>query len=229
MKLTLVAHYGEKAAQWAELIVRYQTALATELRGAFRPYEVSQVHATIIGLEGLPRDAISGDGPTETPWRLEGVAELLNATSALPFQVRIGGYRPDTEYPFESFGRHPFLRSFTVHASGLVVAIGWPEAHGTFSNVLDELRREFNPYGFVHKYHKTAQDIDNDFFFVLGKIDPPAVVDIDIETAAARIRACMADAEPVYVQVAKSDLAVIAYVDEELPAATSQRIRLPII
>ena len=49
--------------------------------------------------------------------------------------------------------------------------MGWPNEDGSYPNSLDLLRRTFREYGISHKWHRTDDEIDNDFFFVLGTID----------------------------------------------------------
>jgi hypothetical protein len=102
---------------------------------------------------------------------IAGLLGLLTETGDLPFRVQIGGFHPGERYPFEGFGRHPYVRSFEVQSSNAVVTIGWPVDDGRFPDTLDKLRREFARYNVLHKYHRTAGDIDHDFFLVLGKLD----------------------------------------------------------
>jgi hypothetical protein len=231
MNLTLAAHYGVKPRQFANFIRWCQASVATLIPRAFRPYEVGQVHATIVGLEAhrkngeLLSDNYRKLGESRRV-NLADLLELLSRTRRLPFRVRIGGFRLGDTYSFTSFGRHPYLRSFSIQPSNIVVAMGWPEARGQFPETLDGLRREFNRCNIVHKYHKTEQDIDNDFFFVLGKLESSAETNGSRGTVSETIRAQIACIEPVYVDVAWEDLSLVAYLDDELPMATSVRIPL---
>jgi len=231
MNLTLAAHYGQKPRAFAELIRWCQASVSTLLPGTFRPYEVDQVHATIVGLEAkrqngeLLNENYRKRGESRR-MSLAGLLDLLSRTRRLPFRIRIGGFRPGDAYAFSSFGLHPYVRSFAIQPSNIVVAMGWPEASGRFPDTLDGLRREFNRCNIVHKYHKTEQDIDNDFFFVLGKLESGAETDADRVWISETIRAQLAGIEPVYVDVAWTDLSLVAYLDDELPMATSVRIPL---
>lgn len=184
MNLTLAAYYGEKPEHFAEFICWCQTSVAKQIPRAFRPYELSQVHATIVGLEGIRNDGeiINANyNKLGQPRRmdLKGLLDFLNNTPLLPFRVRIGGFRISDKYSFKSRGQHPYLRSFAVQSSNIVVAMGWPEKEGEFPNTLDNLRRNFNEYNIIHKYHKIDEGFDNDLFFVLGKVDPVATTNVE--------------------------------------------------
>ena len=51
MQVTVVALYGEKSSDFAALITRCQELGRGVLGVGFRPYDLSQIHATIFGLE----------------------------------------------------------------------------------------------------------------------------------------------------------------------------------
>jgi hypothetical protein len=229
MNLTLAAYYGEKPEHLAELIRWCQTSVAKEVPRAFRPYELGQVHATIVGLEGMRKDAeVFNTNYDKLGQRrsmnLKAALDFLNSTSLFPFRVRIGGFRIGDEYTFTSRGQHPYLRSFTVQSSNIVVAMGWPEKDGGFPNTLGDLRRDFNKYNIIHKYHKIDDAFDNDLFFVLGKVDPVAITDTERQVVSEIIRVQMAAIEPIYLDVTREVLSLVAYVNEELPPASSVQI-----
>ena len=67
MQLTLVSHYGPKPPTLARLIIELQQLLAQQLGTSFVPYALEQVHATVVGLEGL---RVGGKVRGENFWRL---------------------------------------------------------------------------------------------------------------------------------------------------------------
>jgi hypothetical protein len=231
MNLTLVAFYKEKPGAFLEFIRWCQNAVASQLPGTFRPYEPGQIHATIVGLEGLHRDgevlnanyARLGESRCMD---LMGLIDYLGNTPLLPLRVRFGGFRLEDEYPFTSQGQHPYHRSFTLQESNMAVAVGWPEYDGGFSENLDHLRRAFNQYNVLHKYHRTANDVDNDLFLVLGKVEPGTVKNVSPEAVSEVVRSRIAAIEPVYLDITPEDLSLVAYLDDELPVETSVNIAL---
>jgi hypothetical protein len=182
-----------------------------------------------VGLEGMRRDekvlnANYYELGESRIMNLKGLLTFLNNNPILPFRVRIGGFRISDEYSFKSRGQYPYLRSFAVQSSNIVVAMGWPEKDGEFPNKLDELRRDFNKYNIIHKYHKIGEGFDNDLFFVLGKIDLVAITNVERQAVSEIIRVQMAGIEPIYLDVMREVLSLVAYMDDELPLSSSVQI-----
>jgi hypothetical protein len=231
MNLTLAASYGRKPGNFGEFIRWCQAQVAVRIPEGFRPYELTQVHATIVGLDGVRTrgDVVNHSFSRyckdprikDRRMNLEGLVDYIAATSLFPFEVRIGGFRRGGEYPFKSHGEHPYFRSFAIQKSNLVVAMSWPESEKGFPDTLDHLRRDFNVFNIRHKYHKTDKDVDNDLFFVLGKVDPGAVTNLTREAVSEAIRAQIAGIAPIYITVGCENLSFVAYVSDELPLATS--------
>jgi len=221
---TLVSHYGRKPTALESYLKQCQQHLAAGLSTAFKPYAIEQIHATIIGLEGCRRvDQIENINFRQLRQEARCVdpAELLSflRSSSLPsFDVRIGGYAAAEKFRFLSQGKHPHVRSFSI-LGVIAVAMGWP-ADG--SNVLDDLRRSFGQINVLHKWHKTESDIDNDFFFVLGRIDPELTGTEAIASAEQVLRRFMAEIEPVTIPVDLTTLRVVSYSDTQLPLGTSR-------
>ena len=226
MNLTLVAYYGVKPEPVRELIVILIDEIKDCLGAAFEEYSIEQVHGTIIGLEGVR----TGEDIVNTNYlELRGERRVLDLTAALdivsdhsllPFDVTIGGYKVGGAYSFTSRGKAPYLRSFSIQGKS-VVAMGWPSARGTYSQSMDILRRRFNTANILHRYHASADDRDNDFFFVLGIIRTEETSESQLLETQERIRAFMASLEPIPIKIAESNLTVVAYVDTGLPADTS--------
>lgn len=231
MNMTLTAFYGEKTKHFTEFIRWYQTTITKKIPRAFQSYELGQIHATIVGLEGIRKDGEVFNTNYDKlgqprSMNFKGALDFLNTTYLIPFRVRIGGFRIIDDYPFKGRGQHPYLRSFAVQSSNIVAAMGWPEKDGEFPNTLDDLRRNFNKYNIIHKYHKIEEGFDNDLFFVLDKVDPIATTNVKRQAISEIIRVQMAGIEPIYLDVTREVLSIVAYVNDELPLASS--IRIPI-
>lgn len=231
VKLTLVAFYGHKPKSLADFIRWCQSLLAAHIPTGFNPYSVNQVHATIVALEGVRRGKQILNANflrlgQARPMDLVGALESVRRAAQLPCRIRIGGFDPGERYPFQSFGQHPYRRSFELQSSNAAVVIGWPEIQGRFPNVLDNLRRELNRYNVLHKYHATEQAIDNDLFFVLGRLENQPTGYVDREEINSTIRSRIAEREPLFINLSTNHLSVVCYVDAELPPARSVRMSL---
>jgi len=107
---------------------------------------------------------------------LTGLLHFLRLGGRFPFHIQLGGFQ-DREYPFTSRGQNPYHRSFSIQKDNKVVLMGWP-LHGplpnlalprvtmsdwiqesrSYPNVLDELRRAFQSFNVLHRYHGTLTD-----------------------------------------------------------------------
>jgi hypothetical protein len=128
MQATLVAYYGKKPAELSNLIREVQGTLIGVLSDAyFYPYDIQQVHSTIIGMEGMPKDktiinknfqALRGE---LRPMDVDNAVKFIRTTSMMPMRIRVCGFKKSTDYGFKSFGVHPYHRSFSIqtrHLSG---------------------------------------------------------------------------------------------------------------
>jgi hypothetical protein len=231
MGLTLVACYGDKSPELNSLVQRMQEKLSSLLSSSFYAYDVEQVHATIIGLEGFRR---GGEILNQKYWELRGkerpmdlsqVLKLLHKTPKIPLKIRIGGFRPDRDYPFRSRGQHPYFRSFTIQ-DRIAVAMGWPAEDNCYPLTLEDLRRDFNSCNVLHKFHISKDVVDNDFYFVLGRIDRESLNEDELQKIQAVARQGLAQMEPVVVIVDRKALSLVCYLDDQLPKSTSQEISL---
>jgi hypothetical protein len=230
MQVTLVSHYGEKPPACTRRIREIQQSLTEALGTRFRPYGVEQVHATIVGLEG----ARVGDRiRNENFRRLRGedrfvdfteLIEFLRSPAAPDFSVQIGGFKPELDYGFSSQGRHPFVRSFSIQGE-TAVAMGWPRAAGQFACGLDQFRREVQRLGILHKWHRSPDDVDNDFFFVLGRISGSAPEE-QRASVEQQVRELLARHQPLLLPVSRDTLCFVAYEDRELPLDSSRCMAL---
>ncbi len=229
MQLTLVSHYGPKPAPFAERILLFQSMLTAQLGDDFAPYALEQVHATIIGLEGTRRGPrIHNENfrrfrDQEQCIDFEGLLRFLRARSAPDWAVRLGGFDPVRDHGFTSGGEHPFTRSFALRGE-IAVAMGWPYHSGAFVPALHELRRACQTLGALHKWHQRETDVDNDFFFVLGRVSPQTAP-AQRDGAQQLIRAHLA-AAPLLLPVSHDTFSFVAYLEAQLPPATSRVFRL---
>ena len=179
--VTLVAAYGEgKPDQLVQLLSNLAELCSSEMRlaGWIQLYDRAQIHATVVGLEGTRcGDAVVqenlkarlGDAGPAPPVNFEAMLEFF-ASSVSEVPAVVGGFRESDVNPFDP-GRAPFERSFDIRSDGLIVAMGWPHTNAAFTPYLIGLRKYFESFNIVHKYHVRPQDQDNDLFFVVGEID----------------------------------------------------------
>jgi hypothetical protein len=211
--VSAVAFYGPKAGRLRELVAGVQDLIASHVGRDFRPYTHEQVHATLIALNGV-RDG--GTLVNEYMLELAGrrremdlprVMDILARRFATPLPVRIGGFRPDQAPPFTSRGQHPAQRSFSVQDRAFVM-VGWPAASiAGDGQPLDELRREMNAAGLLHRYHARPGDVDNDLHMVVGHHAGAPAAALSRATAAVRD---MLAAEPADLAIGMADVKVVA-------------------
>jgi hypothetical protein len=224
MQVTLVSFHGDKPSQFATLIRNCQNKLLEWLKSAFLPYHLDQVHGTIVGLEGWRfAEKIQNknflDLRNET--RLVDPAALLEFVRSDKFPsipLFIGGYRSGVDYGFESREKDPYERSFSFQKD-IAVAMGWPTER---SKPLNTLRRQFTTVNVLHKEHPTTHAVDDDYYFVLGRVDRRFANDTLLEDAAESIRGLLAS-EVTPITLSRNALSIVAYFDTQLPLGTSCR------
>jgi hypothetical protein len=211
--VSAVAFYGPKPGRLRELVAGVQDLIAGHVGDDFLPYTPEQVHATLIALNGV-RDG----GTVVNEYMLEHlgrrremdlprVMDILARRFATPLPVRFGGFRPDQPPPFTSRGQHPAQRSFSVQDRAFVL-VGWPTASiAGGGQPIDELRREMNAAGLLHRYHARAGDVDNDLHMVVGHhAGAPAAA---LEQATAAVRGMLAGT-PANLAIGLSDVKIVA-------------------
>src|SRR5262245_43314583 len=131
-QLTLVAFYGQKPNALADLIRECQQTIAARFGRSFQPYDMLQVHATILGLEPCPQSVnnrnLSLYRGELKEMDLAGFRAFLSGDGHLPFTVQLGGFQPADDY-FESRGMTPYQRSFSIQGA-FAVMMGWPFSGG---------------------------------------------------------------------------------------------------
>jgi hypothetical protein len=227
LRLSLVAHYGPKPPAFAGLATKLQDEIGAGLGASFAPYDLEQVHATVVGLELerrggalLDKNFLELRGEAR-PVDLNRVLELLRRTPLLPLVVQVGGFQSGAAYPFTSQGEHPHRRSLLFQGDR-AVAMGWPVGAGSFPPALDALRRAFQEVGVLHKWHRRPEDVDNDFYFVLGTVLAPAVSSACSEAVAKSVRQLLASLGPLHLTVSLADLSFVGYEDVRLPLSSTR-------
>ncbi len=225
MQLTLVSHYEAKPPAVAELVLELQQSIAALLGDGFRPYALEQVHGTIIGLEGTrvgTRIRNENFLRYRDEERFIDFAGLLNFLREhfKGFTVRVGGFSAKNDYGFKSQDQHPFARSFSMQGE-IAVAMGWPFESSIVTPALDELRRDLRRFGALHKWHRVADDVDNDFFFVLGRTVTP-VNPARRQLVETHLRQQVCAMPPRLFSVTRETLAFVGYTDSQLPLGTSR-------
>ena len=211
--ISVVAFYGPKTGRLRELLTGVQALIAEHVGGDFRPYTLEQMHATLIALNG-----VRADGTIVNEYLLEHAGErremdlprvmgILARRFAAPLQVRVGGFRPGQAVPFTSRGQHLAERTFSVQGEAFVL-VGWPADSLAGAGLpLDELRREMNAAGVLHRYHARPADVDNDLHLVVGHHAGAPAGALARATAAVRDKLA---ADPVNLAIGLSDIKIVA-------------------
>ena len=218
-----------------DLIERLQGQLGNDnlLKDKFIPYQMAQVHGTIIGCEGLrySKGIVS-------QWLFErrgeekyiNFADLTNYLQQqidLPLTIRFGGYDRDKNYNFLSRDRLLYERSFQLQPADdltIPVLIGWSWQNEKVILAIDKLRRSFQRFNLLHKYHATTEAIDNDFYLRLGTINARLSAE-EIDLIASKIRVLLS-ASAISIPLSIKDLAFARYQDLQLTPATTKVVPL---
>jgi len=211
--ISAVAFYGPKTGRLRELLTGVQAQIAEHVGNDFRPYTLDQVHATLIALNGvraggtIVNEYLLEHAGERREMDLPRVMDILARRFATPLRVRIGGFRPGQAVPFTSRGQHVAERSFSVQGQAFVL-VGWPaESLAGAGRPLDDLRREMNAAGVLHRYHARPGDVDNDLHLVVGhQAGAPAAA---LARATAAVRNKLA-ADPADLAIALSDVTIVA-------------------
>ena len=211
--ISAVAFYGPKTGRLGEVLAVVQALIAEHVGDDFRPYSPEQVHATLIALNGVPEhgtvvnEYFLAQAGVRREMDLPRVMDILARRFATPLRVRVGGLRPDQATPFTSRGQHLAERTFSVQDRAFVL-VGWPaESLAGAGRPLDELRREMNTAGVLHRYHVRATDVDNDLHLVLGHHAGTPAAALARATAAVRDKLA---GDPADLAIGLADVKVVA-------------------
>lgn len=243
--VTLVSFYGSKPPELEALVLELQQQISeTEALGrAFEVYASEQVHATLLGCEGLrTRGGVLSKWFYERRGEeryvdLHGFIHYVRASGRLPLTVRLGGFRPDVEYGFDSRNQHPFERSFQFQKEKdpggrgqdlyIPVLMGWPCRGRLFPPDLDRLRLGAQSFNLLHKFHARPEAVDNDLYLRLGVLR-----NLTPEGAGAlrelegRIRNSLRERTPVHVSVETGNVAFARYEETTLAPGSTRRVAL---
>ena len=231
--VSLVAFYGDKPPGLIALIQKLQTYLANYelIQDRFIPYQLKQVHGTIIGCEGLKTESGIIDKwfyerRQETKYiDIPRLTNYLQYQIDLPLTIRFGGYNRNSNYNFLSSEQHLYFRSFQLQPAQtqtIPVLIGWSWDNGV-TLAIDDLRHKLQQFNLLHKYHQTPEAIDNDFYLRLGTIDRQ-LNSQEIDAIATDIRNLLATQPPWYIPITLNNLAFARYQDLFLTPATTKLI-----
>jgi hypothetical protein len=211
--ISAVAFYGPKTGRLRELLAGVQAMLAEHIGEDFRPYTLDQVHATLIALNGvreggtIVNEYLLEHAGERREMDLPRVMDVLARRFAAPLRVRIGGFRPGQAVPFTSRGQHLAERTFSVQGEAFVL-MGWPaDSLAGAGRPLDELRREMNAAGVLHRYHARPADVDNDLHLVVGHHAGAAAGALARATAAVRDKLA---ADPADLAIGLADVKIVA-------------------
>ena len=231
MNLSLVSFYGDKPVQLIDLIQKLQICLTNQLiKDKFVPYQLEQVHGTIIGCEGYKTEAgvINKwfyERREETRYiNFPGLIDYLQHQASLPLTIRFGGYDRNTDYNFLSRNQHLYDRSFQLQPADnqtIPVLIGWSWSNNSVSLAVDDLRRQLQQFNLLHKYHTTPKDIDNDFYLRLGTINAK-LTSAEIQAISIEIRNLLEAQPALYIPITINDLAFAQYQDLTLATETTK-------
>ena len=220
-QLSLVALFGEKKEQYPELwnlLEGLQCSIEACLgKENFSRYEESQVHGTIVGLEG-DRDGVCVWNRNcyeilrmRCPMKVADLLDFVldDDNPVLPVTIQIGGFQENASYTFTSRGLSPYIRSFSIQGE-IAVAMGWPVKDNSYTSDIDGLRRSFNQFNVLHKYHNSAKAYDNDFFFVLGNVSRGLTAGM-LSACQHQMREILARSQIPPLQITKHQLSIVAY------------------
>jgi hypothetical protein len=170
--VSLVAFYNQtKPSKLKLLISSIQSSITEIIKDEFISYSLEQIHATIIGCEGLKTER-----GILSKWYWENrkeekyinLDELLEYTrDRVPISIQIGGYDSASDYKFLSQNQHPYERSFQI-INNLAVLRGWPCKERQISLEIDRFRRQCQKFNLLHKYHQQPDSVDNDLYMRIG-------------------------------------------------------------
>lgn len=236
--VSLVAFYGKKTTQLIALIENLQRYLENHkiIQRKFTPYQLEQVHGTIIGIEGLKtKSGVINKWFYEVrqETRYIDFPSLINYfqhRASFPMTIRFGGYDSSVDYNFLSRNQHLYFRSFQLHQSAnqtIPVLIAWSWKNNSVSLGIDNLRQTLQQFNLMHKYHPTPDAIynaiDNDFYLRLGTIDA-LLTSEEIQAIATEIRNVLATQPALYIPIELDDLAFAQYQDLSLTPETTKVI-----
>lgn len=231
-QVTLVTLYGQKRKQFKELINSiWKEIESSELRRIFKPYDMSQIHATITGMEKL----IGFDQLYNANiWDQDEEKVEMNFSSFFettagffPMNVQVGGF--DERFrEFISMGDTPHNRSFKFYwDSKKVVLIGWSMDNG--KGIADHKPENFRQALNDRHNIRSKMEKDNDLYMVIGElINLELFTDEELDqlkNAAdhleKKVRHLLAN-QPIKIPITLDEVQLIQYQTTSLELKTSE-------
>ncbi len=229
---TLVSFYKQKSNDLKRSILEcLKNIEESKLSKIVKPYNIEQIHGTIIGVEKLPgfKNPINSniwyDLERKAQMEFSHLKEIVS--DHFPMTIRFGGFDKSFR-SFKSFGKIPYQRTFQIQwETGKIILVGWPHDNNDFSNkALYELRKEIEDKCKIR--HKYAKYNDNDLFIVLGDLT-------DLETFSSKelkkLKKESADLEEVVrqyfsnnsfdVEIKLKDICIAKYTCQALPVEST--------
>jgi len=232
--VSLVAFYGDKPPQLQNLIQQLQAYLINHelVLDRFVPYQLEQVHGTIIGCEGIQTEAgvinqwLIDCRQEQRSIDFRGLTKYLQHQVKLPLTIRFGGYDRHSDYNFKSRNQHPYIRSFQLQPAPtqtIPVLIGWSWSNQQVTMAIDNLRRSFQQFNLLHKYHSTPEAVDNDFYLRLGTINTVLTPEAT-QIISNDLRNLLVERSPLQIAINRKNIALAQYQDLSLTPATTRTI-----
>ncbi|NJK47457.1 hypothetical protein HC931_04010 [Candidatus Gracilibacteria bacterium] len=213
--VSLVAFYRTKPLAFQLLIESLQKQLSKSLQEKFESYPIEQIHATLMGCEGLKtkKGIISKwflENRSEEKYiNLSEFIDFIRQSDRLPIQIKIGGYNRAIDYGFLSKNRHPFERSFQFQGN-FAVLMGWSSKNTRISLDIDRFRLECQNFNLLHKYHKQPDSIDNDCYMRIGVLKDK-LSNEKIHAIEKEIRDSLVAIAPIELSIDVNSLNFIGY------------------
>jgi hypothetical protein len=229
--ISLVAYYGKKPLALQQLILELQQLLQETFAANFIPYQLEQIHATILGCEGIKTEKGIVNWwfyflRNETKYiNYPGLFDYFFQENILPVNIYFGGYQPQINYQFLSRNQHPSDRSFQLQVAGkntfIPVVMGWSMDNNIIATQIEQIRRDLQQFNCLHKYHQSPQDLDNDFYLRLGTITGNFTSDLMVKSQQ-KINGYLQNATQSNISLSQADLAFVKYQDLTLPITTTE-------
>ena len=97
--------------------------------------------------------------------------------------------------------------------------MGWPIATAEGCRILDKYRRSFNKVNVLHKWHRTPDEVDDDFYLVLGRVKQ--IKEEEKEHLIEMMQHYLSIQVSVNVALERNCLSVVGYIDPQLPTSSS--------
>ena len=228
-QVTLVSFYREKPLSLQTFLENCQNLILDQVGDLYIPYQLDQIHGTVIGLEGCSKNSqiinthFADRYGVHQEVKLEVLLSHLRGTSHLPFHLQFGGYHAEYN-EFFSRGCTPYERSFTIQGDTIVL-MGWDTRAQKGAQILDDFRRSFNTLNILHKWHRQESDVDDDFYMVLGHM-PHANPSVKANLTKRMQQFLSKAKHTLRINMDASWLSLVNYKDTTLPLNLSTSIQL---